>query len=579
MTACGWCATGEFWPVDATTTKEAWPCRAAVYALAVLGAVQPGVRGGGPGDTAIVVYNTRLAESKELAFYYAARREVPTNHVFGFDLPTTETLTREQFRERLQQPLLKLLEGRRLIEYQTDILPATRERPGDVVRRPHSARIRYAVLCSGVPLTIQADNKLKDDAPAHYPPALRRNEAAVDSELALLPVSANRYPLFGPLPNPFYGATNAAQMHAARGVLMVARLDGPSFPIARGLVDKALEAETNGLWGRAYFDARGLTNTSYKLGDDWIRAAAAVVRRQGFETVLDEAPATFQASFPLSQIAFYAGWYDAHVSGPFRRASVEFTPGAIAYHLHSYSAQTIRSTNTHWVGPLLAKGATATLGCVAEPYLDQTPELSVFFSRLLGGASFGEAAYAALPSLSWQITVVGDPLYRPFGRPPQVQHAELERRQDPLIEWSHLRVVNLNLVTDLPVPELIRYLEDIPVAKHSAVLQEKLGDLLLGQGRFAESSAAYERALQLEPSPQQRVRVTLSLGRALALADRPEPAVAVYRQFLKDQVDFADPLAIYQRLIPLLRKLGWNEEAARYEQEVSRGQAAAPQKP
>jgi hypothetical protein len=37
-------------------------------------------------------------------------------------------------------------------------------------------------------------------------------------------------------------------MHPTNGILLVTRLDGPSASIARGLVDKALEAETNGLW-------------------------------------------------------------------------------------------------------------------------------------------------------------------------------------------------------------------------------------------------------------------------------------------------------------------------------------------
>ena len=41
------------------------------------------------------------------------------------------------------------------------------------------------------------------------------------------------------------------------GVMMVARLDGPSPEIAMRLVDQAMEAEREGLWGRAYFDSRG----------------------------------------------------------------------------------------------------------------------------------------------------------------------------------------------------------------------------------------------------------------------------------------------------------------------------------
>src|SRR5207249_9171265 len=119
---------------------------------------------------------------------------------------------------------------------------------------------------------------------------MRRNEAAVDSELAALPLLLQNRPLTGPARNPIYGVTNTALIHPTNGVLVVARLDGPSVEIARGLVDKAMEAETNGLWRRAYFDLRGLTNTSYKLGDDWIRGAAEMVRRLGFETIVDEKP-------------------------------------------------------------------------------------------------------------------------------------------------------------------------------------------------------------------------------------------------------------------------------------------------
>ena len=68
-------------------------------------------------------------------------------------------------------------------------------------------------------------------------------------------------PLAGPLPNWTYGVTNAAALNPTNGILMVARLDGPTASIAQGLVDKALQAERDGLWGRAYFDARGLTQS------------------------------------------------------------------------------------------------------------------------------------------------------------------------------------------------------------------------------------------------------------------------------------------------------------------------------
>jgi len=116
--------------------------------------------------------------------------------------------------------------------------------------------------------------------------------------------------------------------------------------------------------------------------------------------------------------------------------------------------------------------------------------------------TFGEALYASQNVLSWMTTVVGDPLYRPFATPPQQLHQELERKQSKLIEWSHLRVVNLGQAQGAPAEQLLSYLEQIPTTKTSAVLSEKLGDLCATSGKTSSAVHAYERALNLDPSPQ-----------------------------------------------------------------------------
>src|SRR5512134_1999199 len=61
------------------------------------------------GREAIVVYNKRLPESQALAYYYAEKRQVPTNQVFGFALSPSEEITRAEFRDELQKPLAKAL--------------------------------------------------------------------------------------------------------------------------------------------------------------------------------------------------------------------------------------------------------------------------------------------------------------------------------------------------------------------------------------------------------------------------------------------------------------------------------------
>ena len=523
------------------------------------------------GDEVIVVYNTTVPESKAVADYYAKKRQVPAAQVFGFPLSTNEEMSRFEFKEDLQKPLAKKLKDQKLWQIGPRIVPATTNHPGGVVWMPEKSKIRYAVLCYGVPLKIRSDPTHKEPGMELLRPEMRRDEAAVDSELALLPQIEEKLPLAGPYNNPLYTTTNAPLLHPTNGILLVARLDGPTPAIAKGLVDKALEAETNGLWGRAYFDLRNITAPGYKIGDEWIRGAAQVCQRLGFEVVIDEAPETFPAAFPLSQVAIYIGWYDADASGPFTRPTVEFMPGAFAYHLHSYSAATLRSTTQHWVGPLLAKGATISMGCVYEPYISGTPEVGTFTARFIYfGFTFGEAAYASQTVLSWQTTVVGDPLYRPFGRNPELLHEELVRNKSKYAEWSWLRLANLNLAIGRSKPEVALMLEEVDLRKHSAVLAEKLADLYSSLGKPSSAILEYRKALQLNPSPQQRVRLLLTLGDRLLAADQPQEAYDTYEKLLQVTPEYPDKLGIHRKLLALAQKLDKKEAVEQQQAEIDR---------
>jgi uncharacterized protein (TIGR03790 family) len=521
----------------------------------------------------VVIYNSRVPESKEVAEYYALKRQVPKEQVFGFELPTGESMSRKDFLEGLHDPLLKKLEEGRLLVFS----PATNKPPGTPAdfkpfRRVVEARIRYAALCYGVPVKILKDPGLVEDIAANVQPELRRNEAAVDTQLALLPISDQKLPWSGPLPNPFYNLTNAAAFDPTNGLLMVTRLDGPSAAIARGLVDKAMEAETNGLLGRAYFDARGLaTNDNYRLGDDWMTGAATVAKRFGFETELDEKGPTFTAGHPFSQVALYAGWYDQTVTGPFTRPTVEFVPGAFAYHLYSFSAATIRSAKNSWVGTLLEKGATCTMGAVDEPYLSMTPDIQSFIARFtFAGFTFGEAAYAAQPGLSWQTTIVGDPLYRPFGRDLGERLKEIDKKDRRFAEWVHLMVVDRNEVMKSTPRELAGYIEAQPVHRQSAVLTEKLADLYWAAGSMGDAVDTYEVALRRGPSPQQRIRLLMKAAERRTLYGPDDKAFAHYDTLLKENPDYPDALKIYQAMLPIARRMGNKAGVERCEKEITR---------
>jgi uncharacterized protein (TIGR03790 family) len=537
------------------------------------------------GGQTVVVYNRRLPESHALAEYYAEARGIPTSQLLGFDLPTTESIGRGDYQAQLQEPLLARLRELGLFTFPEEPRPPGRD--GEVVPWVKHARVRYLTLCYGVPLKITREPALLESGTNKLPEQLRRNEAAVDSELALLPANPRNLPVMGPLANPAFGQTNLAMLHPTNGVWAVGRLDGPTVEIARGLIDKAIEAETNGLWGRVYVDLRGLTNSPAMAGDQWLNGFADILRRTGYETIVDTRPGTFPEAFPMSQTAFYAGWYDAEPSGPFKHKSVEFMPGAIAYHLHSFNAVSVRTASRHWAGPLLARGATATMGSVEEPYLELTPNLTTFAAVLIGlGYSFGEAALAAQPALSWQITVVGDPLYRPFavtgpgehmGSRFARLHKDLTARESPLLSWAFLQLANFQLAAGADPAPLAADLERHPQLQKSSVLWEKLGSLFFEMGKLGDAIRAYERALSLDTTVQQKTRLLLNLAQLQGMFGREQQALAQYERLLRENPDYADPLGVYRLMLPLARQINATEQIEGIQAQIDRLNPGAAQ--
>ena len=91
----------------------------------------------------------------------------------------------------------------------------------------------------------------------------------------------------------------------------------------------------------------------------------------------------------------------------------------------------------------------------------------------------------------------------------------VEKRHSKLIEWSYLRLANLNTANGKPLSGAVALLEMVGMSKQSAVLTEKLGDLYSAQGKPSSAVYAWSLALKLDPSPQQKIRLFLALGEKL----------------------------------------------------------------
>ncbi len=197
--------------------------------------------------------------------------------------------------------------------------------------------------------------------------------------------------------------------------LMVSRLDGPSAKIAAGLVDKAIEAEKNGLSGTAYIDARGLniagqpTQYSFEFFDKSLHSLAAMLKKRTSMKVVVENTESLFAPGSCPKTAIYCGWYSVKKYID----AFDFVPGAVGYHIASFEAMDLRNAaSSNWCPAMLSHGITATLGAVDEPFLHSFPEPDKFFAQLLDGKCLVEAFYMTNPFNSWQLILIGDPLYR-----------------------------------------------------------------------------------------------------------------------------------------------------------------------
>ncbi len=244
--------------------------------------------------------------------------------------------------------------------------------------------------------------------------------ASVDSELCTL--FWPEYPTHGRVMNPL--ALDPVPENAPR-TLMVCRLDGPDAATVRRMIDDGISAEREGLRGRVYIDARsdgrGQTPTA-RFDADLVNLANMVEQHTDLEVVLETTGALFQPG-QCPEAALYCGWYSLAKYIP----AFEFVPGAVAVHVASSEAVWLRrEQSTLWCPALLREGAAATLGPVAEPYLQAFPPPSAFFSRLLTGRqTLIECFFSTLPSLSWMMTLIGDPLYNPFAARPALDPAHV----------------------------------------------------------------------------------------------------------------------------------------------------------
>ena len=384
----------------------------------------------------LVLANRNAAQSVELAQYYMQKREVPRERLLQLRVTDSETCEREDYEKRVVGPVRKYLKEKDperqirciLIMYGFPLKVAPPKISGSESKDVKNLEEKQDAL--------RAQLKEMKEQEGEEAKAVRQElekirqriahleksdqGASLDSEIAL--VLREDYTLSSWIPNPFFAGYSGKEIKEMReDVFIVSRLAGPSLEIVKRVIDQSAKVEKEGIKGIAYFDARWPrpkedenVEMGYKFYDKSIHKAAELVRKSGrMAVVLNDREELFQPG-ECPDAALYCGWYSL---GKYVDA-FKWRPGSVGYHIASEECDTLkRPGSTVWCKRMIEEGIGATVGPVNEPYVQAFPIPEMFFQYLLDGYwTLAESFALAQPFWSWQMVLIGDPLYRPFKR-------------------------------------------------------------------------------------------------------------------------------------------------------------------
>jgi len=380
------------------------------------------------GANILVVTNAADPDSARIGDYYASQRGIPPTQVLALQqLPVKppDAIDRAAFDAAIQQPIANWLSA-----------------------NDAQDRIHYIVLVRGIPLRITGSSGRSGTV------------ASVDSELSLLyqRMAEMPSPIAGAIDNPYFlgeePIANALPFSHERSPLyLVTRLDGYTVDDVLKLIDHGSHPVTQ---GRVVLDQRA---SWLALGNAWLKAAADRLKDAGLgDRVLLEATGKVVTNEP-SVIGYYS-WGSNDPAITERNLGIGFVPGALAAQFVSYDGRTFHEPPATWrlgswekretyfegapqslAGDLIRAGATGVAAHVAEPFLDATIRPQILFPAYFRGLNLAESFYLAMPNVSWQTIVVGDPLCAPF-RKDVIPATALDPGLDPdtsLPKWFSAR--------------------------------------------------------------------------------------------------------------------------------------------
>ncbi|MBW7988977.1 MAG: TIGR03790 family protein [Planctomycetes bacterium] len=381
-------------------------------------------------DEILVIANRQISTSKRISEYYCEKRNIPKKNIIYLALGHNprETIKRDEYEKSLALPIRKRLQRRFPGEIRCLVttygipvkvgsqgpMPGKGRKINELKKLLSKEKQRLDELKQDLSIdrkqmsiqTKQINQKITQMQLEIGRISGHETNASVDSELSMLLFQS--YDLYRWQPNMLRGQVPGLGFKT----LMVSRLDGPDYKIIKGLIDKAITAEKTGLKGNAYIDSRGIVKKDmYGYFDQSLRDLEAFIRSNTKMPVKAEQTGQLFQPGSCPQTAVYCGWYSVRKYVD----AFDFVDGAVGFHIASYEAQKLRDpSSSTWCAAMLRDGITATLGAVDEPYLHSFPQPKEFFAELFRGSCLVEAYYRTKPFNSWQLVLIGDPLYKPF---------------------------------------------------------------------------------------------------------------------------------------------------------------------
>ena len=413
-------------------------------------------------DNILLVVNSDSTASTQIAEHYIQVRKVPDRNVVRVHTVETDGISRADFERTIETPIADWMMKKRLQD-QVLYIVLTKGIPLRIEGTPGLSGTMASVdseltllyrqfVLSPVSIISRLDNPTRADAEAgegtrfarqadlYFVTALTRE----DPQLSLLqrPVIGERVPIIGRVDNPYFlgdkNVKDAARFSRVNSDLyLVTRLDGFTVDDVIKLIDRGAAPAKTGvivLDQKATVVDRG--------GDMWLDEAATRLKAITPAPVvqLESTRAVAAASGP---VLGYFSWGSNDPANQRRNMGLTFANGAIGGMFVSTDGRTFHEPPTAWqpamagsstggqslAGDLVREGITGVSANVSEPLLDAIVRPQILFPAYLSGFNLAESYYLAMPYLSWQEIVIGDPLCAPFSRAP-LTRAEFDKGVD-----------------------------------------------------------------------------------------------------------------------------------------------------